>query len=122
MGGQTTDKGMNILSCENINMQKMKNLCTAGALRWTNHVLTRLFQRGISTSDIENAIMHGEIIESYPNDYPYPSYLVLGIAIDSKYIHVVCGIGDTELWLITAYYPDINKWDASLKIRKENDK
>lgn len=110
------------MQTEDLNMHKMKTLCKSGLLRWINHVLTRLIQRGISTYDVENAIIHGEIIESYPEDYPYPSFLVLGIDIQSRYIHVVCGIGDSELWIITAYYPDVNKWDASFKIRKDNSK
>ena len=83
-------------------------------------MLIRLLQRGINTDDVVYAIQNGEIIEQYPNDYPYPSCLVLGITLKNNYIHVVCGLGINELWLITAYYPNPNEWINNLKTRKES--
>ena len=82
-------------------------------------MLVRLFQREITTDDVVYAIQNGEIIEQYPLDYPYPSCLVLGIALNNKHIHVVCGLGLNELWLITAYYPNPDEWTNDLKTRKE---
>ena len=35
-----------------------------------------------------------------------------------EYFHVVCGISDEELWLITAYRPSVEKWESDLKTRK----
>ena len=35
-------------------------------------------QRNISVSDVQKVIDTGEIIEDYPNDFPYPSKLQLG--------------------------------------------
>jgi hypothetical protein len=64
--------------------------------------------------------VNGEIIEQYPNDYPFPSCLVLGLSVHKKCLHVVCGIGDAELWLITAYYPNIDKWEEGFRVRKGN--
>ena len=101
-----------------ISITEIRVLCGNGALRWTNHVLVRLVQRGISTDDVTCALKNGEIIEQYPTDYPYPSCLVLGIAIDGSYIHVVCGIGKNELWLITAYRPNPDEWTNDFKVRK----
>lgn len=64
--------------------------------------------------------MSGEIIEEYPEDYPYCSYLILGLSIKKQYLHVVCGIGNSRLWIITAYFPSIDKWEPDCKTRKEN--
>ena len=89
-------------------------------MRWTNHVLARLFQRGINTDDVVCALENGEIIEQYPSDYPYPSCLILGISYNNDYVHVVCGLGDDELWLITAYHPNYDEWSGDFKFRKEN--
>ena len=94
-------------------------LCTAHKLRWTNHILLRLLQRGIQLDDVESALLSGEIIEHYPQDYPYPSCLVLGLTSSKQYLHVVCGLGDDELWLITAYSPDNQEWTDDFKTRKE---
>ena len=48
------------------------------SLRWTDHIFERLAQRGIRMDDVIVALGNGEIIEQYPNDYPFPSCLVLG--------------------------------------------
>lgn len=103
-----------------MNIELIKVLVQSHKIRWTNHIIIRLLQRNISQKDIENAILNGEIIEEYENDYPYPSCLVYGINLNNNIIHIVCGINDDELWIITAYYPDKEKWDDTLKIRKEN--
>lgn len=102
-----------------MDIYKIKEMCQNGALRWTNHVYIRLIQRSISTEDVESALLSGEIIEEYPQDYPYPSYLVLGLRVSGEYIHVVCGLSPTELWIITTYVPDKSEWSDDLRIRKE---
>lgn len=101
-----------------MNIELIRRLCEAKALQWTNHVMIRLLQRGISTNDVEYAIIHGEIIEQYPDDYPYPSCLVLGATIAGKHLHVVCGATNERLWLITAYYPNPDEWSPDFKRRK----
>lgn len=103
-----------------MSMNTIKRLCDSKALRWTNHVLIRLLQRNITTADVICTLQNGEIIEHYPTDYPYPSCLVLGLSINKQHLHVVCGISDTELWLISAYYPNDDKWHGDLKTRKEH--
>lgn len=99
--------------------KKIRDFASSGHLRWTNHVLVRILQRDIKVDDIKSVLNNGEIIENYPDDYPYPSYLILGISLKNAYIHVVCGIAETELWLITAYFPNPAKWSADFKIRKD---
>ncbi|MDR2786244.1 MAG: DUF4258 domain-containing protein [Treponema sp.] len=93
--------------------------CGGQKLRWTSHVLDRLFQRSISIDDVVTALTNGEIIEHYPTDYPFPSCLVLGLTPKDKYLHIVCGSGGTELWLITAYFPNPAEWSADFRIRRE---
>ena len=78
----------------------------------------RLQERGIFPTDVISCITSGDIIEQYPNDYPYPSCLILGINTDSKYIHSVIGSNGSELTFITAYYPNLDKWEPDLKTRK----
>ena len=87
-------------------VNEIKRLCKNNSLRWTNHVFIRLAQRKIDTEDVVYALLHGEIIEQYPTDYPYPSCLVLGTSTNNHFLHIVFGIGAGELWLITAYHPD----------------
>lgn len=97
----------------------LQKLCRSGAIRWTAHVLKRLLQRGISQADVVQAIQGGEIIEDYPDDYPYPSCLLLGAGAAGDPLHVCCGRGPDEIWMITAYHPDLDEWEVDLKTRKK---
>jgi hypothetical protein len=66
---------------------------------------------GISTSDVEQAILSGEILEDYPNDPRGASCLVYGPAANDRPVHVVCGRNSVG-WLvvITVYVPTLPKW------------
>jgi len=101
-----------------IKPEELKSLSAAGLLRWTNHVLIRMIQRGISIDDIVFALQNGEIIEQYHDDYPYPSCLVLAAMLNNDFLHIVCGLGEGELWLITAYRPSPKEWSADFRVRK----
>lgn len=96
----------------------LRKLCEDDRIRWTDHVMKRLLLRGIPQGDVVRAIQNGEIIEQYPDDYPYPSCLLLGTDAGGKPLHAVCGQGPGELWIITAYHPDPIEWEADLKTRK----
>ena len=105
---------------EALNIEKIKQFINEGKLRWTNHIAIRLLQRNITQEDVEMALLNGEIIENYEDDYPYPNCLILGMNKSNEHLHIVCGSNETELWLITAYYPDRSEWENDLKTRKEN--
>ena len=89
------------------------------SLRWTGHILERLLQRNIRIDDVKAALTNGEIIEQYPNDYPFPSCLVLGHTVAGQTLHVVCGSNGKELWLITAYFPNPVEWSDDFKQRRK---
>ncbi len=103
-----------------LDILELRKLCTPKNIRITLHAAKRLEQRGIFLSDVMACIMSGEIIEQYPDDYPYPSCLILGLSLDDKFLHVVIGHHETELFLITAYFPSSDKWEDDFKTRKEN--
>jgi hypothetical protein len=77
-----------------------------------------MFQRDIYETEVEDVIVNGEIIESYPTDKPYPSFLALGY-FDGLALHVVYAKeeDDTAI-IITAYRPSLHKWQNDFKIRK----
>ena len=82
----------------------------------TEHLLSRIRQRNIRLEDIKQAVLNGEIIEQYPADYPYPSCL-----INWNSIHIVCSIGCGQLYIITAYRPSSERWEAGGRKRKEKE-
>ena len=61
----------------------------------------------------------GEVIEDYPEDFPFPSCLVFGHATNGSVIHVVVGYDMEYLYIVTAYIPDTTKFEEDLKTRKE---
>jgi len=104
-----------------LNIEALRALCESNAVKWTAHVLARLQERGIAPNDVRHCIKTGRIIEQYPDDYPFPSCLVLGCSKAALTLHAVVGVGQGYLWLITAYYPDPEKWNADFSLRRGND-
>ena len=82
------------------------------------HGQIRLSERKISVDDVIKVIDTGEIIEEYPDDFPFESCLVLGRSINERKLHVVVSMNEGIIYLITAYYPDEDRWEADLKTRK----
>ena len=101
-----------------MDIRDIKLLCKSGALRWTDHVIMRLIQRGVNREDVKYVLIKGEIIEQYPDDYPFPSCLLYGKSLNGNPLHVVCGRGTDELWVITAYRPSLIKWNDDYKTRR----
>jgi DNA-binding transcriptional MerR regulator len=89
------------------------------AVELTQHFIKRLRERGIKLKNIKTAIMNGEIIEQYLDDYPNPSVLILGYIDGNKPLHVVVGMDDEILWLITVYSPSLDVWETDYKTRKD---
>ncbi len=85
----------------------------------TGHASERYRQRGIRAKDVRRAVENGEIIEQYPEDYPFPSCLILGRDENGKALHVCMSDEGSACRIITAYYPGVEKWEADNKTRKE---
>jgi len=84
---------------------------------YREHAIQRMFERDIFEEDVEDTIKNGEIIEEYFDDKPYPSFLILKFW--DKPLHVVFAKNqeNDEIIVITAYYPDKEKWSDDYKIR-----
>ena len=88
---------------------------------YRTHAIERLFERNISEDDVEACVKNGEVIESYIDDKPYPSFLVLGYENGhvTKPLHVVYAKNSEDMIVITAYRPDKNKWSDDYRQRIE---
>lgn len=102
-----------------MDINTIRNLCMAESIYWTTHVAQRLIKRRISPDEVIEALMNGRIIEEYPDDYPFPSCLILGCTLKKRSLHVVCSIVSECLTIITAYQPDPNKWDDTFSKRRD---
>ena len=87
---------------------------------FSGHAVQRMFQREISTPDVMAVIEQGEIIADYPDDCPFPSYLLLH-RVHNRPIHVVVAVNyeNRQCYIITAYIPDSKQWDTDFKTRRK---
>lgn len=101
-----------------IEIEKIREYFLEDKIFVTEHAAERFHQRNIKIKDIRNAVNFGEIIEQYPNDYPYPSCLILGKSFGGKNLHVVLSDEGNASRIITAYFPDADKWNEDFKTRR----
>lgn len=86
---------------------------------YSDHAVTQMFKRDISTLDVRFIIENGEIITVYLYDRPFPSHLILGF-IGERPIHIVVAKDDalSRCIVVTAYEPDMNIWQDGFKTKK----
>jgi hypothetical protein len=101
-----------------MNIDIIKNLYSNEKIKWSTHCLERMQERDICIADVESCILSGEIIEDYPEDFPYPSCLVFGYTIEKRVLHVVVGTDNEFLYIITVYFPNTTKFMEDLKTRR----
>lgn len=102
-----------------MNIEQYRALYHDETIAMTQHALLRIGERGISLDDIQNAIMTGRIIEEYPDDSPFPSCLVLGNSLAGRPLHIVVSTEGNYLHIITAYFPDLDRWESDFATRKD---
>ncbi len=92
-----------------------------GRIFWTYHVNMRLGQRFIDRKTIISATESYEVVEAYPKDKYFPSYLLLG-RHGGETFHVLFGmdVDGQNVRIITAYYPSPDEWELDLKTRRSS--
>ncbi len=100
-------------------LNTIKKLCLERKIKWSAHAAARIRERGLCREDVLECIKNGELIEDYPKDFPHPSCLIYGHAVDNRIIHVVVGCDEDYAYIITAYVPNLQKFESDLKTRKE---
>jgi len=89
-------------------IEKIKIKIINGQYKLSRHAQKRCDERNICLEDMLMVVSHGRIIEKYPEDKPYPSYLVLGY-IEEKPLYVLCAINEL-VHIITVHWLDPEKW------------
>jgi hypothetical protein len=87
---------------------------------YTNHAVKQMFQRNISTNEVEEVLESGEVIMEYIDDKPFPSKLLFSI-INLRPLHIVCSFNEKENTsiIITVYEPSLDVWENDFKTRKK---
>ncbi len=102
------------MSIENIVILRIKMLSSEDKVYLTSHMHQRMEERNITENDIVHALNNCEVVESYEGQ----KYLVLGMTINGKALHIVCSIAYDMLSLITTYWPDEAHWYPDFKRRR----
>jgi hypothetical protein len=84
------------------------------------HALKRMRQRHIHEEEVRSIVTNGEVIEDYPDAFPFPCQLVMGWC-GSRCLHVVVAenIQAQETIIITTYEPNHLEWEPDLKRRRK---
>ena len=99
-------------------IDKLRELCRAGHIKWTLHALNRIRERKIASIDVVDAMIQGEVIMYYHDDKPFPSWLIYNQDV-FRPLHVVASTDGSKAHIITAYVPNLDEWEADCKTRKE---
>jgi len=83
----------------------------ANQFEFSRRAVDQSIRRRISVQEIREAIVNGEIIEEYPNDKYWPSYLIYGKTAEGRPLHVQCSHPSRPLVkIVTLYEPDPARW------------
>jgi hypothetical protein len=95
-----------------MSIQDIINAIRSHQIRVTDHADEEAAADRITLDEILFSVVHGEIIEDYPTDKPYPSCLIFGTTPSGAAIHSVWAYNKENGWvvLITVYRPDPERW------------
>ena len=84
---------------------------------FSDHAISQMFKRDILVDDVKEVIGKGEIIKEYPNDKPYPSYLMLDY-VNNRPLHLVLAKDELDKCIvITVYEPSQEIWATNFKTK-----
>ncbi len=72
---------------------------------FSKHADDERLDDNLMINEIEEAIISGFVLESYPDDKRGYSCLVVGFTKKGKPLHIVCGKSSNVLVIITVYIP-----------------
>lgn len=87
---------------------------------FSGHAIRRMFERALGRDAILDVVRGGEVIAEYPDDNPYPSWLVLGfVAGEPAHVVVARDPQTRTCFVVTAYRPDPAMWADDFKKRRQ---
>jgi hypothetical protein len=105
-------------------MMKIEDINSAiqsNRVRISDHADEEAQSDELTFDEVYFSVVHGEILEQYPEDKPYPSCLVHGRTFGGDPVHTVWAFNTENQWavLITVYRPDPERWIDFRKRRTE---
>jgi hypothetical protein len=95
-----------------VNISNIIEAIRSGRVRITDHADEEAEADRLTFDEIYFSVLQGEIIEDYPTDKPYPSYLIYGRTFSGDPVHSVWAYNEQNRWavLVTVYRPDPDRW------------
>jgi len=95
-----------------MNLDSIIKAIREGKIRISDHADGEAEADDLTFDEIYFSVLHGEVIESYPTDKPYPSVLIFGKTFSGNPIHTVWAYNEENQWavLVTVYRPDPARW------------
>lgn len=92
-----------------VNIGEIQQAFIERTFRYTKHGAEQRINRGISSDEIDQAVLDGEIIEDYPFDKYGPSCLVSGKTEEGRALHIQIALYPI-ISIVTVYEPTPEKW------------
>lgn len=95
-----------------MDITKLQESIRAARVRITDHADEEAAADRLTLHEIFFSVLHGELIEDYPTDKPYPSCLIFGETSAGEPVHSVWAYNQANGWgvLTTVYRPDPQRW------------
>ncbi|MDI6732759.1 MAG: DUF4258 domain-containing protein [Planctomycetota bacterium] len=97
-------------------ISEIRKAFTEKRFRYTKHGAEQRIKRRITSEEIEQAILNGEIIEDYPVDKYGPSCLIYGETTQGRPLHIQVAFYPM-ISIVTVYEPSPEEW-VNNKMRK----
>lgn len=90
-----------------------------GRIHWHQHALERLLERGISRTEVVEAIRNGEIIEAYPTVRSFPGCLIFLAGKEPLHMVAAADSAGRICHVVRAYRPDLEHFEPDFKTRRK---
>lgn len=104
-----------------LDLEAVRTQVRAGNYAVRPHAMQHAVKEGFSVDDMIHVILHGMVVEEYPQRQRgllYADVIVEGIVLP---LHVVCEHRhlDAPVDLVTAYVPDTKEWETPTRRRRK---
>jgi hypothetical protein len=106
----------------NMDIRNIIDAIRGHRVRITDHADEEATADRLILDDVYFSVEHGDLVEDYPQDRPYPSGLIHGVSPVNEHIHSVWAYNASNGWavLVTVYRPDPARWiDGRIRRKPE---
>ncbi len=98
----------------------LKRVALHGVIAETRHSEKRRLGRRISENGVDHILKQFDIVEEYPDAFPFPALLLIG-TWESNIWHVVAGfdLSNNVVHIVTVYRPGIDRFEPDWRTRRK---